>query len=448
MTRPVIHAVTRRNLLRGAATLAGTTPLAACGLFEEDLKPIHPGHRIDILPPAYSLNIDPALAATPLDLPPPETNESWPEPGRIPTHVKGSVAWSGGDKVAWQVRIGAGQGYRSQLTAPPLVADGRVYTMDSNAVINAFDLATGHDVWHLATKPRKQRSTNVGGGIAYADGAIYAATGLAEVLAIDAATGHVRWRQPTTLPVRSPPTVVDGRLYTVRIDGRLLAMDTGDGHALWSYQASQSFNQLLGAPAPAVANGVVLAGFASGEIAVLGALDGALVWNDTLGSTVGASPLEFASIHAEPIIDDGTAYAISVGGLLTATDMRTGRRIWESSIAGANTPVLAGGWLFVLTDAATVTCLAKSSGHVRWNSVIPRYRKPNSQKEAIAWAGPLLAGNHLVVVSSYGHMLLLSPSDGSIQDQRSLKAPASLAPIAADGALLLLTDDGRLTALR
>ena len=438
----------RRALLRRGVAVAGAAPLAACGLFDEDIKPIHPGHRIDILPPAYSLDVDPALAAQPLNLPPPETNESWPQSGRIPTHVEGSVAWSGGEKVAWQVKIGAGQGYRSQLTAPPLVADGRVYTMDADAVIAAFDLGTGHQIWRLATRPKKQRSSNVGGGIAFDAGTIYAATGLAEVLSIDAARGHVNWRVPTTLPVRSPPTVVDGRIYFVRIDEKFIALDASDGHPLWSYQASQSFNALLGQPAPAVANNVVLAGFASGEIAVLGAVDGALVWNDTLGRTVGASPLEFASIHAEPIIDGDTAYALSVGGLITATDMRTGRRIWEAAIAGSNTPVLAGEWLFVLTDSATVTCLAKASGHVRWNSVIPRYQKPNSQKQPIAWAGPLLAGGRLVVVSSYGHMLLLSPEDGSIQGLRTLKSPASLAPIAADGALILLTDDGRLTALR
>ena len=177
-------------------------------------------------------------------------------------------------------------------------------------------------------------------------------------------------------------------------------------------------------------------------------LDGALVWSDTLGSTVGASPLEFATIHAEPIIENGTAYCISVGGLMTATDMRTGRRVWETPIAGGSTPVLAGDWLFLLTSDQTATCLAKATGHVRWNSVLPRFHKPNSQKQPIIWAGPLLAGGQLVFVSSYGDLLLLSPAEGTISDERKLHGPASQIPIAADGALLVLTDDGRLTAYR
>ncbi len=438
----------RRTLLRLAAPVLAAAPLTACGLFNEDLKPITPGRREDVLPPAYGLTVDPALAAQPVTLPPAELNSSWPQPGHIPTHVEGHVAWSGGDKAVWQVKIGHGQAAGSQLTASPLVADGRVYTMDADATVNAFDLSTGRGVWQLVTKPKKQKSTNGGGGIAYDDGVIYATTGLAETFAIDAANGRVRWHVNTTVPVRSPPTVENGRVYFSDIDQKLHAINAGDGHNLWSYQASQSFNALLGQPAPAVANDVVLAGFGSGEIAVLGSLDGALVWSDTLGSTVGASPLEFSSIYAEPIIDGGTAYTISVGGLLTATDMRTGRRVWERAIAGGQTPVLAGDWIFLLTVENTVTCLAKATGHVRWNSVLPRFNKPNSGKQPINWAGPVLAGDHLALVSSYGHLLLVSPLEGAIEDERMLHGPASLPPIAADGALLILTNDGRLTAYR
>ena len=438
----------RRLLLRTAASTLAAAPLAACGLFEDDVKPIIPGHREDVLPAAYGLRVDPTLAGTAVTVPQADPNDSWPQPGRVPTHVKGNVAWTGGDKIAWQSRIGTGQGFRSQLTAPPLVADGRVFTMDADAVIDAFDLATGHSVWRLVTKPRKQKSSNVGGGITYDAGTIYAVTGLAEALAIDAATGHVRWRATTTLPVRSPPTASDGRVFFTTIDEKLHAFDAADGHSLWNYSAQQSFNAVLGVPAPAVAGDVVLAGFGSGEIAALGVLDGALVWSDTLGSTVGASPLEFATIHAEPIIENGTAYCISVGGLMTATDMRTGRRVWETPIAGGSTPVLAGDWLFLLTSDQTATCLSKATGHVRWNSVLPRFHKPNSQKQPIIWAGPLLAGGQLAFVSSYGDLLLLSPAEGTIADERKLHGPASQIPIAAGGALLVLTDDGRLTAYR
>ncbi len=449
---------TRRHLLRSGAAFAAIAPLAlvltGCGLFDDDEKPILPGHREAVVPEEPGLELDPALAGLTVTVPPGEVPADWPQPGRAPDHVLGSFAWNdpgeknGGSKPAWESKIGTGQVFRHVLTAPPIVADGRIYTMDSDAVIDAFDLATGKRLWHLVTRRKKITSSNVGGGIAYADGTIYAATGLAELIAVDAARGKIRWRVSTTTPVHSTPTVADGRVYYATIDDRLVAADVADGKTAWSYTASGSFNALLGQPSPAYANGVVLAGFPSGELAAIKAADGSTVWTDTLGGTVGASPLEFASIRAEPVIAGDTAYAISVGGLMTATDMRTGRRIWERTISSGSTPVIAGDWMFVVSVNATVACLQLSSGHVRWTSVLPRFHSPIKKKEPISWAGPILLNGQLVVVSSYGSMTMLDVTDGSIVGERKLRAPASQVPIVVNGTLLVLTDDGFLSAYR
>lgn len=438
----------RRRLLSASAAALALAPLAGCGLFDDDEKPITPGHREDVLPAQIGLRLDPSLAQTAVALPPPEPDAQWLQPGRVATHLMGNPDWSGSDKPAFSVKFGLGQALRSQLTAPPLVADGRVYTMDAAAVIDAFDLRTGRNLWKLQTRPKTVRSSAIGGGITLGDGVLYAATGLAEAIAIDPSNGRIKWRQTTVTPVRSPPTYAEGRLFFGLIDERLLALDATDGHLLWSYQATTSFNAVLGQPAPAFDHGVVVAGFGSGEIAALGALDGSLIWSDQLGGSAGASPLEFASIVAAPVIDGETVYAISVGGLMTATDMRTGRRVWERAVGGGSTPAVIGDWLFLLTTDQTVACLERSTGHVRWASVLPRFAKPKSRKQPILWNGPLLAGGHLVLVGSSAQMVLLDPSDGSIGGDRKLASPASLVPIAAEGSLLLMTDDGKLNAYR
>ena len=128
--------------------------------------------------------------------------------------------------------------------------------------------------------------------------------------------------------------------------------------------------------------------------------------------------------------------------------MRTGRRIWERAISSGFTPVIAGDWMFVVTVNATVACLQLSSGHVRWTSVLPRFHSPLTKKEPITWAGPILVNGQLAVVSSYGSMTMLDVTDGSIVGERQLRAPASHVPIAVGGALLVLTDDGVLSAYK
>ena len=69
----------------------------------------------------------------------------------------------------WKVDIGEGGGYRQILMAQPVVLNGRVFAMDSDAVISAFNLSDGKRLWRVDSKPKDVDSTNVGGGLA-ADG--------------------------------------------------------------------------------------------------------------------------------------------------------------------------------------------------------------------------------------------------------------------------------------
>ena len=83
------------------------------------------------------------------------------------------------------------------------MAGDRVFAMDSDAVVSAFDLATGRRIWRTETQDDKDRSTNVGGGIATVEGVVYVSTGRADMLALDAGTGAIRWRKPLGSPARS-----------------------------------------------------------------------------------------------------------------------------------------------------------------------------------------------------------------------------------------------------
>ena len=437
----------RRSMLRATA-LAASAAVAGCGLFDEDKKPITPGRRIDIIPTTIRLVPDPALSGRPVTLPSDNGGGVWEQPGRVPSHVAANPDWSGSDRIAWSTSIGVGQGFRSRLTASPLVAGGRVFTMDADANVAAFDLASGRPLWRVALRGKKVRSSNVGGGITFADGVVYAVSGLADAVAIEATTGHVRWRITTVVPARSAPTVANGRIFFGTIDQRLFAVDAASGKPLWTFQAQSSFDTLLGQPAPAVVGDTVVAGFGSGEIAAVNAVDGSVIWTDVLGGLAAASPLAFSSIFGEPVVTDDTVYAISADGLITATDLRTGRRVWERPVGGLESPVVTEDWTFILTSDQTVACLDRAAGHVRWTSVLPRYMRPNTEKQPIIWSGPLLAGGHLVLLSDHGTLVALEPNEGVIVADRKIRGPASNPPIAAGGSLFVLTDDGRLTAYR
>jgi len=423
---------------------------AACNtiddLFSDTKDPI-PGRRETIGASRRGLTVEPVDRRT-IDVPPPVALAEWPQAGGNATHSVGHVQVSG-LQPGWRSSIGSGGGYRAKITAQPVVAGGRVFTMDSDAEVAAFDIATGSRAWRTDTQDDKDRSTNLGGGIAVADGVVFATTGRGDLLALDAATGAIRWRKPLGTPARSAPTVADGRLYASTIDDKLLAFTAATGERLWAYQASTSATTLLGQTAPAVSEGLVVAGFGSGDLVAVRSDSGSLSWSDSLASARGRNSLvDLSAIRGLPVVDRGRVYAIGVGGLLVALDLRSGRRLWEREVGGSETPWLAGDWLFVQTLDQSLAAIGRDDGRVRWVTDLPRYDNPEKRRDPLYWTGPVLAGGRLVLAGSNEKALSVDPRDGRILGQESLRGPAAVAPIAAAGSMFVVTEDGTLQAFR
>ena len=434
------------KLTRRAAVLM---PLALGGcswfdwLTDEQKKPI-PGNRIPVLAAARGMRID---SIEPVVLPPVETNPAWLQYGGLVSHVGGNLA--GGLTRAWSSNIGRGGDYRTRLTAQPLISGGQVYTMDTDCAVTAFQLATGQRIWHTKTRPKKNTTSNVGGGIAIADGEIYVASGLAQALALDLETGAIKWRTDIPAPARSSPTVTAEGMFLCTMDQQLIGLSRHDGKFLWSYQATGVNTGTLGQAAPAYAEGVLVAGFESGDLAAVRADSGTLVWTDNMGGVKGSATLsEFASVRGAPVIDGGLVFAVGLGGLLAALDLRSGRRVWQRDIAGSNTPWIAGDFMFLVDTEQKVGAIDKNDGTVHWVEDLPRFNNPKRTRGLITWYGPSLVGGKLVLVSDKGKMAVLDPISGALVTSTNLEDTASLAPVAAQGYVFVLTDDATLTAYK
>jgi len=439
-----MRGVTRRSAFLAPLALAG------CGLWDDwfgSHKTPLPGKREPVIGGRRTLQVD---EGTPkVELPPAVTNAAWPQAGGNPAHFMGHLA--AGDRLTevWTANIGAGGGYRRKIMAQPVAADGIVYVMDSKAVVSAFDMARGNRVWRTDTKDEEDDSTNVGGGLTLDQGTLYAVNGLAELVAIDAAKGTIRWRSRFGAPTRSAPTVVEGRLFVTTIEDRLLALAADDGRQLWSHQASNPTTSILGRPAPAYSTGLVVGGFGSGELATMRADSGSVVWTDILATAIRSGSLaDFAAIRGLPVIGDGKVYAISLGGLTVAIDLPTGRRLWEREAAGEDSPWAAGSWLFIISLEQKIAALNRDDGRVSWVTQLPRWKNPEKEEDPIIWYGPLLVSDRLVVAGTNHEALAVSPYTGEILGRQELSGAASLGPIVADGTVFVVTDDGRLLALR
>ncbi|MEY4721399.1 MAG: hypothetical protein RIQ46_1124 [Pseudomonadota bacterium] len=463
MIAPHPHTDTARNSIMKTSRLSRrlTVPLviglglalSACGVIgggKSGPKTPTVGNRVPILSRIETgANVDPALASVAVVVPSPSVNPDWPQAGGTAGKSYGHLALADAPSRAWTAGI-AGSTKKQRLAASPVVGGGRLYVMDTEGVVSAFDAASGARLWNRSFSIKGDGSSSVfGGGVSYDAEKVYVTTGVGEVAALEAASGNQVWKVKPAGPLRGSPTISFGAVYVMTQNNQIHALDAADGKSLWDESGSLGQAGVFGVAAPAAGQGTVIAGYSSGELVAYRYENGRTLWSDALARTSIATAVGILTdIDADPIIDRGRVYALGQGGRMAAYELVTGQRIWELNLAGISTPAVAGEWIFTLTDDARLLCIARSTGKVRWVTQLMRFKNEKKKKNPVFWTGPVLAGNRLWIANTEGLVASASVADGSIRNQAELSEGVSLAPVVANNTLYVLDDGGRITAFR
>lgn len=441
------------RVLRSPLFLAASVALlvAGCSSTETGPKPgALKGERLPVLTFEQTLEVDPTLHDVPVLIPPPYANSDWPQAGGSPAKAMHHLALGNTLRVAWKRSIGDGESAGAKLLAAPIVADGRLYAMDTRSNVTALDAKTGAPRWRKwVGRKGLEKTMAFGGGVSFGDGKLFATSGYGIVVALDPATGNELWRHDFNIPLRGAPAVAAGKVYVVTQDNELYALSTEKGEQLWDANAIVETAGLLGVGAPAIAGDTMVVGFSSGELNALRTENGHAAWQDSLSRTGRLTALAaLTDIDASPVIDRGRVFAIGHGGRMVALELNTGERAWEKSIAGLSTPWVAGDYLFIITTDSELICLTRREGRVRFITQLQRYEDVADKKGLVRWSGPVLAGDRLLATSSNGYIASLSPYSGKLLSVARLPSGSWLPPIVADATLYTLTSDGEVVAFR
>ncbi len=430
--------------LSGAALML----LAGCDWFSDKKERIE-GERISVLLHQRVLKPDTEPGKVDILLPEPTANPDWPQAGGYPNHAMHHILVGENLRPVWKSSAGKGKTDYQRIVSSPIIAEGRLYAVDSESRVSAFDTKTGGRLWRADLTPRGVDDGHVAGGLAFSQGRVYVTTGFAQAIALDAKTGQEIWRQPVSAPVRTPPTVRGGLVYVVTVDNRVLALDADTGKPAWTYDGITEVAAILGGAAPAVEGGVVVVPFSSGELVALRTDNGRMLWSESLATARRTDQVSaMAHIRGRPVVDRGRVFALSHGGIMVAIDMRTGRRVWERQIGGLESPWVAGDYIYVLTGDSEVVCLSRTDGRILWVQSLPLWGNESKKKDPITWTGPLLASDRLIVAGSHGEALSLSPYTGDIVGFEPMPDGVSVAPVAADGSIYFLANDADIVAYR
>jgi len=444
----------RAGIALGLAVL-----LAACGQ-----EPILQGERVDVRTPLEASlpdedgTIDAAAAATaqinraePITLPATVDHSEWTHRNGTPAHRIRHPALGGSLQPVWTANIGAGDGRRASITADPVVAEGRVYTLDSAARAMAHS-TSGQPLWSRdLVPPADNPGDATGGGLAYGGGRLFVTTGFGALHALDPATGAVIWTQDFDAPVDGAPTVSDGLVYVASRDARAFAVRADNGRLEWQLPGAPSPSSTIGGAGPTVTDRLAIFPFGSAELVATLKRGGVRVWSATIaGQRRGRAYAGFSDITGDPVVDGGVVYAGSPAGRIAALDARSGERIWTAT-EGAMSPVWpVGGSVFSVTDQGQLVRLDGDDGSVIWAVDLPHFRSDRFRRRQGVFAhyGPVLAGGRLLVAGSDGVIRGFDPRDGSLVDSTPIRGGATTNPVVVGGTLYLVSADGRLHAYR
>ena len=434
----LLAACGQRELILPGERFNVRTPLSDSVPVEGQPEPVAPPDRADNISQAISLPAASAIA-------------DWTHRAGNSRHLMPHGALSASPQRVFSVNIGAGSSRRNRITAAPIVADGRIYTIDGLSGLVATSTA-GARLWAVDLTAQFDKGGKVsGGGLAYGGGRLFAATGYGEIVALEPASGAVIWRQRFDAPVMGAPTVDNGVVYISGRDGSAFALTADAGKILWDIPGTPNGVGMVGAAGPAVADTTILFPSAGGEVTAVMKDGSARIWQSSVaGRRLGRVYASIADVTADPVIQGSTTYVGTSAGRTFAMNTETGALIW-SAPEGALAPVLpVGGSVFLVNDEARLVRLDAATGEVIWSVEMPYFvkEKVKKRKAITAHYGPVLAGGRLVVASGDGILRFFNPADGSLLATADLPGGAAAQPALAGGTLYIVSGKGQLHAFR
>ena len=378
-------------------------------------------------------------------------NAEWTHRIGSPSHRVANAALTSTPTLAWTANIGAGNAKRNRITADPVVADGRVFTMDSEGQLTAVS-TSGETLWTRDLTPPTDRSTDAsGGGLAYGAGTLFVTTGFGRLEAVNPKDGTVIWEQRLGAIGNGSPTVYGNLVYVVSGDDKGWALDVTTGKIAWQINSIPDVANVQSPAAPAVNDRIAVFPFGSGEVQATFRRGGLRLWDaGVAGERLGRAANKIGDISGDPVIQGRVVYVANHSGRLVAMDAETGERKWTAE-QGALGPVWpVGGSVFLVNDKNQLIRLDARNGEGIWAVDLPLFVKdrPRRQSAIFSHYGPILAGGRLVVASSDGLLRSFDPESGRLIHSVEIPGGASSNPVVAGGVLYVVGGKGQLHAFR
>ena len=430
------------------------TMLACFGVFgmagcsEPEL--VLPGERIAVTQQVEHLSANQQAMAEGAGLSAPLTTLTASHPGLNAGHAGGHLALDLPLDERWDVEIGTGGDEFVEL-AVPVVGAGHVFAVSASGEVSAIEIETGNLSWRVSIEDFEDDVIpGIAGGLAISGSTVFVHGGGHNLAALSVEDGSVIWSQRFQLPLRGGPTVYAKKALAVTdIDANLFMLRIDNGSALWDRTGLPSGTIVYGAPSPAIYDNQIAVAAHGGELSLLDADNGDVIWSDNLATFNPRTPLQgLGDIRAHPVHDGGLVFAVSQSGRTAAFAVRSGLLLWELPIGGIEMPWVAGDSVFIVTLDGRLYAIRRNDGAIRWVAELPGVLPIGAvaAEDIPRYVGPVVAAGKVIIVAEDGNILLFNADTGALEDEADVGGRIVTAPQLAAGMMFVLDNSGTLTA--
>ena len=232
-----------------------------------------------------------------------------------------------------------------------------------------------------------------------------------------------------------------GKLAIQTADGWLSVLDAETGDTQWRAKEDLPSLTVRGTSAPVIADGKVIAGFASGKLKAYSLQDGNLLWSYEVGKPEGRYEIErLSDIDGRLVVENGVVYAVAYNGTLAALSIESGRPLWQRSIPSSVGVAVRGELLVAVDMTSKVIALNAKNGTEVWEN------KDLVDRDLIT---PEFFRDYVAVMDRGGYVHLLDLTTGEVAAHKIAdnSVPPGSRMVANDKQLFILTPNSNVTAL-
>ena len=339
-------------------------------------------------------------------------------------------------KKLWGEGVGGGKKQlKLALGLGPAIDNGVVFAASHKGEVLAASLEGGRHIWV------KNLKLPLSAGPAAAFGMVVVGTSKGAIIAMESATGRELWRTRVNSELLSAPAISEKVIVIRAVDGRLHGIDAHTGKELWSVEQQVPRLSLRGTAIPIISKDLAISGFDNGKVMAVSLATGDTVWDTALASAHGRTELDrLVDIDSAVRTVGDNVFATGFQGRTAMLALDSGQLWWGHDMSSYRGLAVDADNLYITQSDGIVVALRQRDGSELWRSQKLKLRRLST---------PVLTSTAVVVADYQGYMHWLDKTTGElVARMRIAKERVTNSPVAVDDTVVVLTDGGKLAAVR